>query len=73
MMVWMRVDFHAAFCVQQWETFISNGAAHSKDAAVGFGDLYEGLESVHLLLKATRKYRLLIHTKLDLSVKLTTM
>ena len=73
MIVRLRVEFHAAFCVQQREKLRSNGMAYLEDVVVGFGDLCEVLESVHLLLKATRKYRLLILTKLDPSVKLTTV
>ena len=73
MMVRMRVEFYTAFRVHQWENLRSNSAANLKNSFVGFGDLCEVLESVHFLLKATRKYRLSILTKLDLSVELTTL
>ena len=73
MMVRMRVEFYAALCVQQRQKLRSNSTAYLKHVVLGFGDLCEVLESVHLLLKVTRKYRLSILTKLDFSVKLTTL
>lgn len=71
MMVRMRVDFHVQFRVEHWEELGSNRSTYLEYVFFRFGDLCEVLKSVHLLLKATRKYRSLILTKRDLCVKLT--
>ena len=47
----MRVEFHAALCVQQREKLRSNSTANLKHVVLRFGDLCEVLQSVHLLLK----------------------